>query len=303
MSSLISTRCGWSTLRQSDFWSAAKRMECSSATAHATSGNGWIGSDRDRREPIPGGFTMRYALVALAVLASATHLSAQSKPTIVLVHGAWADVSGWYDVTRALQARGYKVVAVQNSLFSYAKDIETTKRVLDAQQGPLVVVGHSYGGAVISAAAAGNPNVKSLVYVAAFAPDSGEFLGALLQRYPDLGLGKALGPDAAGFLYIDPAKYPEVFANGLPPAQARAFATEQKPIAGSALGEPLTVTPAWKTVPSWYVVATQDRAINPELERFMAKRMNARVTELPAGHLVYISRPQDIARIIESASR
>jgi pimeloyl-ACP methyl ester carboxylesterase len=243
----------------------------------------------------------RYALVALAVLASATHLSAQSKPTIVLVHGAWADASGWYDVTLALQARGYKVVAVQNSLFSYAKDIETTKRVLDAQQGPIVVVGHSYGGAVITAAAAGNPNVKSLVYVAA--PDSNEVLGALLQRYPDLGLGNALAPDAAGFLYIDVAKYPEVFANGLPPTQARAFATAQKPIAGSALGEPLTIAPAWKTVPSWYVVATQDRAINPELERFMAKRMNARVTELPAGHLVFISRAQDIARIIESASQ
>src|SRR6267154_270295 len=145
---------------------------------------------------------MRYALVALAVLASATHLSAQSKPTIVLVHGAWADASGWYDVTLALQARGYKVVAVQNSLFSYAKDIETTKRLLDAQ----------------------------------------------LQRYPDLGLGKALAPDAAGFLYIDAAKYPEVFANGLPPTRARAFATAQKPIAGSALGEPLAVAPAWKTV-------------------------------------------------------
>ncbi len=252
----------------------------------------------------------RYGLIALAVLASTTQLSAQSagphaaaKPTIVLVHGAWADASGWYDVTRALQARGYKVVAVQNSLFSYAKDIETTKRVIDAQQGPLVVVGHSYGGAVITAAAAGNPHVKSLVYVAAFAPDSGEALGALLQRSPDLGLGKALVPDAAGFLYIDPAKYPEVFANGLPLPQARAFATAQKPIAGSALGEALTVAPAWKTVPSWYVVGTQDRAINPELERFMAKRMNARVTELPAGHLVFISRAQDVARIIESASQ
>ncbi len=251
----------------------------------------------------------RYALIALALLASATHVSAQSaghhtaaKPTIVLVHGAWADASGWYDVTRALQARGYKVVAVQNSLFSYAKDIETTKRVIDAQQGPLVVVGHSYGGAVITAAAVGNPNVKSLVYVAAFAPDSNEALGALLQRYPDLGLGKALAPDAAGFLYIDVAKYPEVFANGLPLPQARAMATAQKPIAGSALGEPLTVAPAWKTVPSWYVVGTQDRAINPELARFMAKRMNAHVTELPAGHLVFISRAQDVARIIESAT-
>jgi pimeloyl-ACP methyl ester carboxylesterase len=252
----------------------------------------------------------RFALVALAVLAAATHLSAQSashaavaKPTIVLVHGAWADASGWYDVTRALQARGYKVVAVQNSLFSFAKDIETTKRVLDAQRGPLVVVGHSYGGAVITAAAAANPNVKSLVYVAAFAPDSSEALGALLQRYPDLGLGRALTPDAAGFLYIDPAKYPEVFGNGLPLLQARAFATAQKPIAGSALGEPLTVAPAWRTVPSWYVVGTQDRAINPELERFMAKRMNARVTELPAGHLVFISRAQEVARIIERASQ
>ncbi len=254
-----------------------------------------------------------WALLALTVLASgvATHLSAQSaghattaaKPTIVLVHGAWADASGWYDVTLALQAHGYKVMAVQNSLFSYAKDIETTKRVLDAQQGPIVVVGHSYGGAVITAAAAGNPNVKSLVYVAAFAPDSNEAVGALLQRYPDLGLGTALAPDAAGFLYIDAAKYPEMFANGLPPTQARAFATAQKPIAGSALGEPLTVAPAWKTVPSWYVVGTQDRAINPELERFMAKRMNARVTELPAGHLVFISRAQDVARIIESASQ
>src|SRR6267142_216398 len=155
----------------------------------------------------------RYALVALAVLASATHLSAQSKPTIVLVHGGWADATGWYDVTRVLQDRGYRVVAVQNSLFSYAKDIETTKRLLDAQQGPLVVVGHSYGGAVITAAAVGNPKVKSLVYVAAF-------------------------------LYIDAAKYPEVFASGPPLPQARAFATAQKPIAGSAPAEPLTVAPA-----------------------------------------------------------
>src|SRR5260370_41025759 len=153
---------------------------------------------------------MRYALVALTVLASgaATHLSAQSaghattaaKPTIVLVHGAWADASGWYDVTLALQARGYKVVAVQNSLVSYAKDIETTKRVLDAQQGPIVMVGHSYGGAVITAAAVGNPNANSPAHVAPFAPDSNEALGALLQRYPALGLARALAPDAAGVL-------------------------------------------------------------------------------------------------------
>src|SRR5260221_14375436 len=183
----------------------------------------------------------RYALVALAALASgvATPLSAQApKPTIVLVHGAWADASGWYDVTVALQARGYKVVAVQNSLFSYAQDIETTKRVLAAQQGPIVMVGHSYGGAVITAAGAGNPNVKSLVYVAAFAPDSGEALGALLQRYPDFGLCKSLFPDAAGFLYIDVAKYPEVFANGLPAIEAPPVAAAPKPLAGGGAGRP-----------------------------------------------------------------
>src|SRR5258707_13322480 len=203
---------------------------------------------------------MRYALVAVAVLASATHLSAQSKPTIVLVHGAWADASGWYDVTLALQARGYKVVAVQNSLFSYAKDIETTKRLLDAQQGPIVLVGHSYGGAVITAAAVGNPNVKSLVYVAAFAPDSNEAVGALLQRYPDLGLGKALAPDAAGFLYIDAAKDPEGVAHGLPPPPAPAVAAAQKPIARTALGEAPAAAPARKNGPRGAAVRRQDAA-------------------------------------------
>ena len=223
--------------------------------------------------------------------------------TIVLVHGAWADASGWYDVTRVLQDRGYNVVAVQNSLFSYAKDIETTKRVIDAQQGPMVVVGHSYGGAVITAAAAGSPNVKALVYVAVFAPDVNEGLGGLSQRFPDLGLGKALVPDAAGFLYIDTAKYPEVFANGLPPEQARAMATEQKPIAGSALSDPLTTVPAWRSIPSSFIVATEDRAINPDLERFMAKRMGARTTELNAGHLVFMARAPEVAIIIEQAAR
>src|SRR2546426_6951243 len=200
--------------------------------------------------PPPGGVMTRYALIALAVLASATHVSAQSaghhtaaKPTIVLVHGAWADASGWYDVTRALQARGYKVVAVQNSLLSYAKDIETTKRVIDAQQGPLVVVGHSYGGAVITAAAAGNPNVKSLVYVAAFAPDSGEALGALLQRYPDLGLGKALVPDAAGFLFIHRAKESPGVAHRLAPPHGRALSAGRQPACGRAPGAAPTPPP------------------------------------------------------------
>jgi len=248
--------------------------------------------------------SLAFFLIALALRSIAAQgVQSPPSPTIVLVHGAWADASGWYDVTRILQDRGYRVVAVQNSLFSFAKDVETTKRVLEAQQGPLVVVGHSYGGAVITAAAAGNSHVKALVYVAAFAPDSNEALGALLQRFPDLGLGKALVPDAAGFLYINPAQYPVVFANGLPPKQAEAFATAQKPIAGSALGEPLNRAPAWKTIPSWYVVATEDRAINPDLERFMAKRMGAKVTELRSGHLVFIAHAAEVAGIIEGATK
>jgi pimeloyl-ACP methyl ester carboxylesterase len=225
------------------------------------------------------------------------------EPTIVLVHGAFADASGWYDVTRHLINDGYRVIAVQNSLFSFAKDVETTKRVLDARQGPIVVVGHSYGGAVISAAASGNSNVKALVYVAAFAPDAGEPIGALLQKYPDLGLATSLQPDAAGFLYIDRAKYPEVFANGLPAEQATIFATAQKPITSGAFGETSSMTPAWKSIPSWYVVGTEDRAINPDLERFMAKRMNATTTEIRAGHLLFISHAAEVAKIIETAAK
>src|SRR2546426_10174686 len=186
----------------------------------------------------------------------ATHLSAQSaghattaaKPTIVLVHGAWADASGWYDVTLALQARGYNVVAVQNSLFSYAKDIETTKRVLDAQQGPIVVVGHSYGGAVITAAAAGNPNVKSLVYVAAFAPDSNEAVGALLQHYPDLGLGKALAPDVAGFLFIHAGEYTQGVAHRFAPPHGSACSSGQKHNPCTAARAPLHLDAARETL-------------------------------------------------------
>src|SRR5256712_13426673 len=175
--------------------------------------------------------TTRILVTALIVTSLGSNLAAQAapaasaapaKPTIVLVHGAFADGSSWSKVIPILQRDGYTVIAVQNPLSSFAADVETTKRVVDAQAGPVVLVGHSYGGAVITQAAAGSPNVKALVYVAAFAPDSNEALGALLQRYPDLGLGKALAPDAAGFLYIDPAKYPEVFANGFPLPQATA---------------------------------------------------------------------------------
>jgi pimeloyl-ACP methyl ester carboxylesterase len=223
-----------------------------------------------------------------------------ARPTIVLVHGALADATGWQHVIPILERDGYPVIAVQNPLTSLAGDVQTTKRVIDAQQGPVVAVGHSYGGAVITGAAAGNPNVKALVYIAAFAPDSGEPIGAYNEKYPS-ALGPALRPDSAGFVYIDRAQFRDVFARDVSPTQASVMAATQKPIIGSAFGESVSQA-AWKTIPSWYLVAQEDRAINPELERFYAKRMGANTTEIKASHVPFISHPEQVARLIEQAA-
>jgi pimeloyl-ACP methyl ester carboxylesterase len=236
-----------------------------------------------------------------ATAAAAANVSGgAAKPTIVLVHGAFADATGWQELVPILQRQGYKVVAVQNALASLAGDVETTKRVIDAQSGPVIAVGHSYGGAVIGSAAAGNPNVQALVYIAAFAPDVGEPVGAFLEKYPS-DLGGALVPDAAGFVTIDVAKYHDVFAADLPEPQTRVMAVAQKPIAGAIFGQSSPAA-AWKTIPSWYVVAQQDRSISPDLERFYAQRMNARTTEIRSSHLAFVSHPQAIARVIEAAA-
>jgi pimeloyl-ACP methyl ester carboxylesterase len=193
------------------------------------------------------------------------------------------------------------VIAVQNPLASLAGDVETTKRVIDAQQGPVVVVGHSYGGAVITQAAAGNPNVKGLVYIAAFAPEVNEPIGAFGEKYPT-ALGAALKPDAAGFLYMDRARFHEVFAADVPAAAANVMAATQKPIIGSVFGASVTQA-AWKTIPSWYLVAQNDKAINPELERFYAKRMGATTVEVASSHVPFISHPAVVARLIEQAAK
>ncbi len=251
----------------------------------------------------------RVLLTALIAAGLAGNLAAQAahgtsaaapKPTIVLVHGAFADGSSWSKVIPILQRDGYTVIAVQNPLTSLAADIETTKRVVDAQTGPVVLVGHSYGGAVITGAAAGNANVKALVYVAAFAPDSGEPIGAFGQRYPT-ALGPALKPDAAGFLYIDPVKFHELFAADLPVAETRVAAAVQKPIIGSAFGASVDHV-AWKAIPSWYLVSQDDKAINPDLERFYAKRMGAKTSEIKASHVAFLSHPLVVARLIEQAA-
>jgi pimeloyl-ACP methyl ester carboxylesterase len=226
--------------------------------------------------------------------------SAAGKPTIVLVHGAFADATGWQHVIPTLERDGYTVIAVQNALASLAGDVETTKRVLDAQNGPVVAVGHSYGGAVITGAAAGNPNVKALVYIAAFAPEAGEPIGAYGDKYP-APLGAALKPDAAGYLYIDRARFHELFAADVSAMEASVMAATQKPIIGSAFGESVDRA-AWKTIPSWYLVTQDDRAINPDLERFYAKRIGAKTIEIKSSHVPFVSHPDEVARVIEQAA-
>jgi pimeloyl-ACP methyl ester carboxylesterase len=223
-----------------------------------------------------------------------------AKPTIVLVHGAFADASSWSAVIPLLQQDGYKVVAVQNALASLAGDVETTKRAIDAQKGPVVVVGHSYGGAVISGAAAGNRNVKALVYIAAFAPEAGEPIGAFLKKYP-IDLDTAVVPDAAGYLYVDGAKFHDVFAADVPTSQTRVLAVVQKPIVGTIFGQSVPAA-AWKTIPSWYLVTQRDHAINPELERFYARRIKAHTTEISSSHVAFISHPKEVARLIREAA-
>ena len=223
-----------------------------------------------------------------------------AKPTIVLLHGAFADATGWQRVIPILQRDGYDVIAVQNPLASLPGYVDTTKRVIDAHTGPVALVGHSYGGAVFTGAAAGSPNVKALVYLAAFAPEGGEPVGAFGEKYP-VDLGSALRPDSAGFLYVDRARFRELFCADLPAAEARVAAATQKPIHNSAFGASVP-TAAWKTIPSWYLVSQDDRAINPELERFYAKRMKAKTSEVKASHVAFISHPDVVARLIEQAA-
>jgi pimeloyl-ACP methyl ester carboxylesterase len=224
-----------------------------------------------------------------------------AKPTIVLVHGAFADASSWAKVIPILQGDGYQVTAVQIPLTSLADDIATTKRVVDAQSGPVVAVGHSYGGVVITGAAAGSGSVKALVYVAAFAPEAGEAVSAPGEKFAPPALSSALVPDAAGFLYVDRAKFHDAFCKDLPDADARVMAVTQKPVHGSVFGASVPVA-AWKTVPSWYIVATEDRAINPELERYYAKRIGATTTEIKSSHVPFLSHPREVARVIETAA-
>lgn len=220
---------------------------------------------------------------------------------VVLVHGAFVDGSGWRPVYDILVRDGYKVSVVQEPLTSLASDVAATRRILDAQDGPCVLVGHSYGGAIITEAGA-HPRVAALVYIAAHAPDEGETETGNSERYPSRGRD-AIKKTTDGFTYVEPVRFHAEFAGDLPAAEAAFESRSQMFAAADVFATPVT-HPAWKQKPSWYMVAKADRIISPDLERMYATRAGSRTVEIDgASHSVYRSHPEDVAALIEQAAR
>jgi len=262
------------------------------------------------------------ALVALAIVglgsfalaATADARTTNPKPTVVLVHGAFADASGFDGVIERLRHDGYPVRAAPNRLVDLQSDAATVRGFLDSIKGPKILVGHSYGGAVITQAASGDPDVKALVYLAALAPDRGEVVGKLLDSpvahpvaplLPALVTVNVTQPDGTkrADLYLDPSQFRARFAADLPAGVAADLAATQRPLSAAALADTLTVEPAWKTIPSWYLVSGQDNGMSPDLERFQADRMHAHTSQVDSSHAVYLSHPEAVADLIEQAAR
>jgi pimeloyl-ACP methyl ester carboxylesterase len=244
---------------------------------------------------------MRRAFLAWMMIASAaTGVEQQASKTVVLVHGAFADGSSWDKVIPLLQAKGLKVVAVQNPLTSLGDDVAATRRAIEAQSGPVILVGHSWGGTVITEAG-DHEKVAALVFVAAFAPDVGESTADLGKNGPPPPGSGSIRPDSAGFLSLTSEGVAKDFAQDLPPAQTRVMAVTQGPISAKSFEEKVT-TAAWKKKPSWFIVAEKDRMIQPALEQAMAKKINAKVTALPTSHVPMQSRPKDVAAVIVAAA-
>ncbi|MGY6127473.1 alpha/beta fold hydrolase (plasmid) [Paraburkholderia strydomiana] len=221
---------------------------------------------------------------------------------VVLVHGAFVDGSSWNGVVAKLQQKGYHVSSVQNPLTSLADDVAATRRVLARQEGPTMLVGHSWGGVVITEAGANAPNVAGLVYIAAIAPDLHESTMDLLKRGAPMPSGQSIIKDASGFLWLDRSKYHADFAADVPENLTRVLSAAQVPIAAKAFGETVSQV-AWKEKPSWYVVTTKDRAVSPDVERFMAERMGAKIVPMASSHLAPVSHAGAIADVIDRAAR
>jgi len=254
-------------------------------------------------------------------LSTATGSSAQTlhqdqsvKPTIVLVHGAWADGSSWSAVTSKLQSAGYTVDVEANPLRGLATDAQYLRDLLATIPGPVVLVGHSYGGMVTTSAATGNPNVKALVYVDAFIPDQGDSVGALAAAQPgsDLDPNSSITAvpihDAGGNVvnadvYIKPDQFAGLFAGGIPAKQAAVLAATQRPLTATTLSETLAGVPAWKTIPSWDLIGTADKVLPPAEQQIMAHRAGAHITKVDAPHLSMISDPDAVTDVIVDAAR
>lgn len=220
---------------------------------------------------------------------------------IVLVHGGFVDGAGWEGVYKILKRDGYNVSIVQNPTTSLEDDVAVTKLILAAQEGPTILVGHSYGGAVITEAG-NDPKVAGLVYIAAFAPDKGESVGSLIKDpLPGAPVPPILAPQN-GFLFLDKAKFPASFAADVDPEKAAFMADSQVPWGVSALSGKIS-EPAWKSKPSWYLITTEDRMIPPDAQRAMSKRAHSTVIEVNGSHAVYVSQPSAVARLIEQAAQ
>jgi pimeloyl-ACP methyl ester carboxylesterase len=219
---------------------------------------------------------------------------------VVLVHGGFVDGSGWESVYKILTKGGYSVSVVQNPTISLAGDVAATKRIIAAQNGPVVLVGHSYGGAVITEAG-NDPKVATLVYITAFAPDRGESVSTLIKNPPPGAPMPPILPPQDGYLLLDKAKFPVSFAGDVDNERAAFMADSQVPWGVDALSGTIS-EPAWKTKPSWYLVATDDKMIPPAAQRFMSKRAGSTVIEVAGSHAIYVSQPNAVAALIEKAA-
>jgi len=223
------------------------------------------------------------------------------RPNIVLVHGAWADGSSWSAAIERLQAAGYRVIAPQFALTKLADDVARLRTVLARQDGPTIVAGHSYGGQIITALGEDAPNVVGLVYIAGFGLDEGETIGALQAQGPPTPAIAHLDIDEQGFAWLPEDDFVNHFAADVDPIKARVMYAAQQPLHASALDEVMG-TPAWKTLPSWFLVAEGDQAIPADAERQFAARMGAATTEVPTNHVAMVSHPDDVVKIIETAA-
>lgn len=259
----------------------------------------------DRRIAGRLGTAARVCAVSVAILITSAPTIARAQAgqpvkNIVLVHGAFADGSSWAKVIPLLQAEGYNVTAVQNPLTSFSDDVAATNRALALQNGPVILVGHSWGGVVITEAGM-DPKVVGLVYVAAFGPDVGEVVGEIGKKYPAPPALAAPIVDKSGFMTLPVDVFMKHFASDLPAAESRVLAATQGPILAASFNTK-TSNAAWRTKPSWYIVSKMDGAIAPDEERFFAKRMKATTTELNTSHVPMLSKPADVAAVIKAAA-